>query len=321
MGAWSRDMTTNVVWWSQELEEIFGLEPGGFDQTQMGFHSLVHEDDLPALEEAVEGAVRSQTDYAIEFRFRHASGEWRWMEGRGRAAYDSSGRPIMLYGIGMDITRRRQAERDHAYMAAVVSSSSDAIISKTLQGIITSWNEGAEHIFGYTAAEAVGQPITIIIPPERQDEERGILERLRRGECVEHFETVRLTREGNRIDISVTISPVRDEKGRIIGASKVARDISERKRSDIEREQLLERERAARTRAEEASHLKNEFLATVSHELRTPLNAIMGWARMLSEGSLDEAKARHAAEVIERTARTQAQLIEDLLDVSSIITG
>src|SRR6185436_19998654 len=117
-------------------------------------------------------------------------------------------------------------------LAAVVESSDDAIVSTTLDGVIRSWNAGAERIFGYTAAEAVGQPITLIIPPERHDEEPAILARLRRGERVEHFETVRVAKDGRRIDISLTVSPVRDADGRLIGASKVARDITQRKQAE-----------------------------------------------------------------------------------------
>ena len=213
-----------------------------------------------------------------------------------------------------DIGERERAHQEHAYMAAIVSSSNDAIVSKTLQGVITSWNAAAERMFGYTAQEAVGNSISIIIPPERQEEEVRILERLRRGERIEHFETVRMTKDGRLITVSITISPVRDDQGRIIGASKVARDVSERAA-------LLAREQAARARAEEASRLKDEFLATVSHELRAPLNAILGWAQILRSGSLDEERVRHAITVVERNARTQAQVIEDLLDVSRIITG
>ena len=111
MGAWSRNESTNAVWWSRELEELFGLEPGGFEGTEDGFIAFIHPDDRPAVAVAAANAVREQRDYVIEFRFRHASGEWRWMDGRGRAVYASDGRPLMLYGLGIDITERKQAEQ------------------------------------------------------------------------------------------------------------------------------------------------------------------------------------------------------------------
>ena len=121
-----------------------------------------------------------------------------------------------------------------ALMRAVVESSDDGIVSKDLNGVITSWNAGAQRIFGYTEAEVIGQPITIIIPPELQGEERLVLKRLRAGERIEHYETVRLTKRGKRVDVSLTISPMRDATGQIVGASKIARDITERKRADEE---------------------------------------------------------------------------------------
>ncbi|MDL2406230.1 PAS domain S-box protein [Rhizobium calliandrae] len=126
-----------------------------------------------------------------------------------------------------------------AFLAAIVESSDDAIVSKSLSGIITTWNKGAERIFGYTAEEAVGHPITIVIPKDRLDEEPAILARIQAGERVDHFETVRRRKDGNLIDISLTISPIRDGSGKIIGASKIARDISERRRAAEHRELLL----------------------------------------------------------------------------------
>src|SRR5262245_45451560 len=213
-----------------------------------------------------------------------------------------------------DVTERRRAEREHAYLAAIVSSSHDPIIAKTLDGVITSWNAAAERLFGYTAEEVVGRPITILIPTERLGEEEEFLELLRRGEEIRNYDTIRQTKDGRRIHVSQTISPVHDGSGRIIGASNITRDVTER-------EQLLSSERAARALAEEANRLKDEFLATASHELRTPLNAIVGWAQILRVGGLDEVKVQHAIEVIERNARAQAQVIDDLLDVSRIITG
>jgi PAS domain S-box-containing protein len=139
---------------------------------------------------------------------------------------------VRAWGTQRDVTERKAAERDRALLAAIVASSDDAIVSKTLDGVITSWNAGAERIFGYTAEEAVGQPVLMLIPPERRDEEDLILGRIRRGERVEHFETVRLTKDGRLIDVSLTISPVRDDAGRIVGASKVARDVTAQKAAE-----------------------------------------------------------------------------------------
>jgi two-component system CheB/CheR fusion protein len=234
---------------------------------------------------------------------------------------DSTGKFIGASKIARDITDRKRAEAVVAQMAAIVESSDDAIISKDLNGIITSWNKGAQKLFGYTAEEVIGKSIRILIPPDRENEESYILDRIRRGEPIDHYETVRRRKDGSEIDISLMVSPIRDKAGKVLGASKIARDITERKRIEIEREELLRRESAARADAEKASRTKDEFLATVSHELRSPLNAILGWARMLSEKQLGQEKTAHAFEVIYRNARAQNQLIGDLLDVSRIISG
>jgi PAS domain S-box-containing protein len=136
---------------------------------------------------------------------------------------------------------RRTAERDALQLVSIVESSDDAIISKDLDGVIQTWNAAAEHLFGYTAEEAVGQPVTMLIPAERQDEEPGILARIRRGERIHHYETVRRRKDGSLVDISLTVSPVRDDKGRIVGASKIARDITERKEAQLKLQQSEQR--------------------------------------------------------------------------------
>jgi PAS domain S-box-containing protein len=206
-------------------------------------------------------------------------------------------------------------------LSAIIESSDDAIVSKTLDGIITSWNAAAQTLFGYTAEEAIGKSILLIVPPERHHEEATILSRLRNGQKINHFETERLTKDGRLVEISLSVSPVRDSTGRIVGASKIARDITDKKRFEREREHLLEAERVAREDAQRINRLKDDFLATLSHELRTPLNAILGWAQMMGLGTLTAEEMKDAGRVIERNARTQKQLIEDLLDMSRIISG
>jgi PAS domain S-box-containing protein len=227
-----------------------------------------------------------------------------------------------------DVTERHLAEITSHRLAAIVASSDDAIIGKDLNSIITSWNFGAERIFGYTADEMIGTSIIRLIPPDRQEEELEILSRIRRGERFDHFETIRLAKGGRHINLSITVSPIKDSTGRVVGASKVARDITERKRAEEEAEmanrerlRLLESEREARSQLERASRVKDEFLATLSHELRTPLNAVLGWAKILRLGKLQGEELQQGLDTIERNAGVQAQLIEDLLDMSRIISG
>lgn len=261
-----------------------------------------------------------------------------------------SGAPIQVPGgritgvilVFRDITEEKRAEEARFMMASIVESSDDAIISKTLDGTIVSWNNSAERLYGYSAEEVKGRPISFLMPPERADDFPEIMDRLKRGLRVEHYETERMHKDGKIIQVSLTASPVMNDAGEIIGASAIARDITGRKQAEREREELLAseqiarreaqqatnlsaelllREQAARAQAEEASRMKDEFLATVSHELRTPLNAILGWAGILAKHPNDRRTAAQAIETIERNAKAQTQLIEDLLDVSRIITG
>jgi PAS domain S-box-containing protein len=235
--------------------------------------------------------------------------------------YNAEGKLIGAINIVVDITDRKQAEALMSQMAAIVESSDDAIISKDLNGIVVSWNKGAEKLFGYTAAEVIGKSVTALFPPDRVVEEAQILERLRLGEQIDHYETARRHKDGYDVDVSLTISPIPDKTGKIIGASKIARDISERKRIEVEREEMLLKESAARAEAEAANRSKDEFLALVSHELRSPLSAIIGYNRILRERLQDDAQVTHACDIIERNARTQLQLIEDLLDTARIASG
>jgi len=220
-----------------------------------------------------------------------------------------------------DVTEQLHTEKSLRQLAAIVETTDDAVISKNLNGIITSWNPAAERLYGYTAAEVVGKSVTILIPPERPDEEPAILARLRRGERIDHYETVRVAKDGRRLDVSLTVSPIRDASGKIIGASKIARDITQQKKAQNEIARLLASERAARQDAEVASRSKDEFLATLSHELRTPLTAMLGWLTILRTHKLDQKTTTHAIETIERNAKAQAQLIEDLVDISRIVGG
>jgi len=215
-----------------------------------------------------------------------------------------------------------------ALLAAIVASSEDAIASKTLEGIVTSWNQSAERLFGFTKEEMIGHSILRIIPPELHHEEDRILAELRRGNRIERYETERLHKSGRRLHISLTISPIRDTSGTIIGAAKVAHDITELRERQAQltqiaadRELLLQSERAARAEAERLSRLKDEFLATLSHELRTPLNAIQGWTQILRHHNASPQDFQRGLEAIDRNVRAQTQIVSDLLDMSRIISG
>ncbi len=208
-----------------------------------------------------------------------------------------------------------------ARLAAIVASSDDAIVSKTLDGLIQSWNAGAARIFGYQESEVIGKPITIIIPPELQDEERRILDQVRHGERVDHFDTIRITKDGRRIAISLTVSPVRDSKGTIVGASKVARDVSERKAAEQALRESELRLRASEEALLDADRRKDEFLALLAHELRNPLAPIRYALAANKKQGRTADQQRRAEEVIERQVTHMSRLLDDLLDVSRITRG
>ena len=205
--------------------------------------------------EAAAGRV-----FREELPYWMADGSERIVDFAMHPIRDRAGNVAFLNPTGIDISERkrieaelRDSEQRLRWLASIVESSDDAIVSKNLDGVITSWNAGAERIFGYTAEEAVGQPITLVIPQDRQDEERTILTRIRRGERIDHFETIRQRKHGSLITVSLTVSPVRNAEGKIVGASKIARDITEQKRSQEKISAL----------AREAEHRSKNMLANV----------------------------------------------------------
>ena len=243
---------------------------------------------------------------------------------------DADGKVVGGINMLLDITDRKRAEQAGARLAAIVTSSDDAILSKDLNSIITSWNESAERLFGYTAGEVIGRPVTILIPPARLSEEPQIIERLRRGERIDHFETVRMRKDGSLLDISLTISPVKDSAGRVVGASKIARDITDRKRTEAAlhdaHAQLANRalnleklvgERTAKLR-ETISELES-FSYSITHDMRAPLRAMQSFAAMLAEEcSQLSAQGHDYTRRIVASAGRMDQLITDVLNYSRV---
>jgi PAS domain S-box-containing protein len=220
---------------------------------------------------------------------------------------------IIVSSTIRDVTHRKKAEELRNRLAAIVDSSDDAIVGKGLDGRITTWNTGAEHVFGYSAAEMIGQPISVLLPPGRLGEEPEIIERLKAGERVQPFETVRRRKDGRDIDVSVTVSPILDSRNIVIGASNVARDISERKRV----EEALAR---AKDAAETASREFEAFSYSVAHDLRAPLRGIDGFSQALLEDhshSLDEEGRRYLGKV-RASAQHMSQLIDSLLTLARV---
>ncbi len=232
MGYWVGDLERGTLRGSHELAALLGI-PGSFDWGMDDFLALVHPDDRESFRVRLRDSIGERREFLVEFRARTGNSGWRWLEGRGEAIYDDDGQPTRFYGVCMDISARKRSEDALAHMAAVVDSAEDAILSKTLEGIVKSWNGGAARIFGYSAEEMVGRPLITIIPPELHHEEAEILAKIRAGERVEHYATTRVAKDGSRKRISITVSPVRNAAGEIIGASKIARELPDKPETPV----------------------------------------------------------------------------------------
>ena len=231
VGVWDWDIRGNKISWTESVYAMHGVTHDEFDGSVEGFAALIHPDDSALVNDRIQMALSGEAPYEVEFRVAKPHGGINWLFTNAMVLRDASG-PYRMIGATIDITERKLTEQELAKAAAIVDSSLDAIVSKDLNGIITSWNRGAEKVFGYTSDEVIGKPITIIIPEDRLGEEQEILARVRRGEPTDHYETIRRRKDGTPLEISLTVSPVRDAEGRVVGASKIARDITERRRAD-----------------------------------------------------------------------------------------
>ena len=276
---------------------------------------IVNEDTNLPVENPVDRVLRENVVVGLANHtvLIAADGTERPIDDSGAPIKEKNGAIAGVVLVFRDVTQRRQSEAVQARLAAIIESSEDAIIGENPDGIVTSWNAGAERLFGYTAAEIVGRPISVLAPHNRADEESQILVRLRRGERVNQLESERITREGQLITVSLTLSPIRDGCGRIVGAAKIARDITERKR--IEQERRLRLEELA-----EANRRKDEFLAMLAHELRNPLAVIDNAVQLTTLNGVQD-QINECMDVISRQVKHLSRLIDDLLDASRMTRG
>jgi PAS domain S-box-containing protein len=325
------DLNGRLLETNRRFCDILGYS---FDELQQfTFTQIVHPEDLSRAQAQTRALRAGETPHcAFENRYIRKGGATLWGRTTLALVKEAGGEAQRIIGVVEDITDRKdteqalrdsqaQAQEIRSGLAAIVESSDDAIISKTLEGVITTWNRGAERIFGYTAEEVIGKPVTLLIPPNQIDEEPAILQKLRRGERIDHYETVRMRKDGTLLDVSLTVSPVKDLNGTIIGASKIARDTTQRKRTEAA---LLE-EIAIRERAEaalrEADRRKDEFLALLAHELRNPLAPIRYALAGNKKARRTSEQRKRAEEIVERQVTHMSRLLDDLLDISRISRG
>jgi PAS domain S-box-containing protein len=268
---------TAILYWSEEASRIFGFDPLQGIPSRETVWQRIHPDDVAKVNDNIERGVREKRSFTNAFRFIMPDGTVKHIESTNHPVFSANGELLQIVGTSIDVTERKRAEVVGQRLAAIVDSSEDAIISKELNGIIESWNRAAERLFGYQASEVIGKSILVIIPPDRHDEELGILERVRRGESIKPYETVRMRKDGSLLDISLTVSPVRDAAGQIIGAAKIARDITERKHAQQEHERLrqLEADFAHMNRVS----MMGELAASLSHEITQPIASARNNAR------------------------------------------
>jgi PAS domain S-box-containing protein len=292
VGTFEWNIQTGVNKWTPELEAMYGLPPGSFPGTQDAFEQIVYPEDRNEVVRHVSEAIEKGA-FEGEWRVVWPDGSLHWMLGRGRVFKDSYGKPLRLIGINLDVTDRKKAELEHERLSAIVESTDDAIIGKTLDGVITSWNKAAEKLYGYTENEMIGKQIALIIPIERKDEFQNIMERLKRGEKIQHFDTLRLHKNGKTLDVDVTVAPIKNSSGKIIGASTIARDITESKKAAQELDQYrkdlesLVNQRTKQLQDAERLAAIGATAGMVGHDIRNPLQAIVGDLYLL-ESDIDE---------------------------------
>ncbi|WP_198674090.1 PAS domain-containing sensor histidine kinase [Chitinophaga alhagiae] len=331
------DALGHITFYNEAAASLWGRRPETGKDQWCGSLKIFHTDGTPLPLDECPMAVTLRQQIAVtgaEIIIERPDGTRRFIQSFPQPVFNTEDVFIGATNLLMDITDSKVSEEQRAHLAAIINSSDDAIVSKTLSGIVTSWNRGAERIFGYTAAEMIGQSIMKIIPPERMDEEPGILRRINAGEHIDHFETQRVNKDGRLLDISVTISPIFNKKGKIIGASKIARDITVQKQAekivrerDVEFMNMLEQIIQERThelvllnsRLQKSNHDLEQFAYIASHDLQEPLRKILTFSELIESNTsnLSETQVRYLQKV-RASARQMAGLIKDVLNYSRL---
>ena len=324
---WDWNLLTGDVWWNSSVETLFGYAPGQVGKTSDWWHENIHPKDRERVVNGIRAVIDNGGEkWSDEYRFRCAGGGYKYVFDRGFAIH-ANGKPVRMLGAMQDVTARRAAEeallKSQERLQLVLDSSRFGLWYCDLPFDVLNWSDLTKDHFWLPkeATVTIDDFYRLIHPEDREPTRRAIDESIaQRTHYDVEYRTVNPS-DGRVKWIRAIGRGFYDKAGNPYRFDGITIDISEDKRHEIEREQLLASEKEARAEAERANRLKDDFLATLSHELRTPLSSILGWARMLKERQIDEEQTRRAIETIERNARSQAQLIEDILDVSRIISG
>jgi len=296
---------------SQAYERIWGQPCESAYADPSSWIESIHPDDRERVTREFERAGADPTQ--VEYRIVRPDGGLRWIWVRMFPVRTETGTQTRMIGIAQDCTERKQAESMQAFLASIVESSDDSIVGTDLNGRIVSWNQGAEKLFGYTAGEAIGKLITMLFPQDRQKDYVQVLNRIRRQEHVERFESVRVAKDGKPIPVLTIVSPIRDRSGRLQGVSAIYRDMTTEKKAAAE---LLR----AKEAAEAASQAKSTFLATMSHEIRTPMNGILGMTELVLDSDVTDDQ-RESLDLVRLSTESLLAVINDILDFSKIEAG
>lgn len=303
-------------WLSSQWRQYTGVA----EAELLGFNwvnRVIHPDDRQKTLECWNAARTGRGEYNLEYRIRRRDGEYHWFKTRGVPMRDPAGKIVNWFGTCTDIQDMKQAELAVQRLAAIVEHSDDAILSIDLEGTIQSWNMGAERLYGYTCAEVIGGQVTMLMPENCVDQHKAIMASILTGQSIENCETQRRRKDGTLFDVSLTVSPVKDSDGRIVGVSKVARDITDKVRAKEKLEQTVS-ERTASLR--EAIAQMEEFSYSVSHDLRSPVRAMQGYATALAEDFADqfnEESRNYLDRIIQASVRME-RLIHDVLTYTRV---
>jgi len=321
-GIWDWDVRTNKNFMSARFKEMLGFPADYPMDSYDGWADLLHPEDRGWVLDALWAHVRTGSPYSLDYRLKHRSGEWRWYHAHGQAEWDIDGNPVRMAGSLEDIHERRVAEQARARLAAIVDGSEDAILGVSLDGRIESVNAAAARMFGVDPDALIGQMELDCVPESHRAHESHALERVSRGVRVEQYESRRRQSGGATVEVSVSVSPVLDAKGRVVAASKIVRDISLRreKRELEELNALLARQNHKLELMTERAH---RFVDDVSHEFRTPLTVIKEYTSIIADGLGGPVSEKQAGwlQVIDVAAVDLNQMVEDFLDSSKLRAG